>query len=1199
MEETYKREEYEEEILDLTKVKSKPKKELRIAPPSHRSKKDVEEFAIYTTYKTENGEEVTREHLGRKFALANTPEKYRDALLYKTTLIKVINKVMKIPTLPSVPLYKMEGVGKSSQLVNVINNFKLPTLDMVLQFPIFDEFTYTTAMKQPAAKALKEDLELGHIECVVLIYKDIKGQSKEYSVIEKDEKGAILSISKEKYVQIKFRFPYPDIVNKSRNLRTYNPSYNSVGYDKEFMHGIQKMLLTGKFDSQNLVIEATDLYKQLITTIQDFYFGSGTLSGQLTRLTLMIAQRDKYKKIKIPMSNDERERVRSYLVRFLPARTDLSLAPLTGYNIPRILDKYMITRNVDGKEEFFHPTFKVNMQANPGPLYSRTHIDPEDDDSGFMKRENTYLVDLLLATRMMATLDATEKWIKTPVKDPLFKPDGFHKEKTEWTLKQYTPEESVADFWKLYDWTRVFNWFPKAEVYERAKRQGKTRGISCFSSFVMDPARIFTKVPVIGLQLFDKHPYVWTRNRKDGANHWSPHITGSVNMLGFSVYRGGIQRMVDIIKRLLKDPKQCAWASVYADNLYVLERMPDDRVVYASADIVKAESCVSTSIVQLANSFLLGRFPAVSRAWVTYAQDIHPFIAANGVALIGNQQLPFVDMLCSGAVGTAFYNQVNSVRALGNALHSATSKKGIQGNLFVNDSYQQMANSSEFEHIITLSENLKKASDDAGIELIIEQSIVFDAKEISSNYLTLDMLGFNAGRFKVDKETYLYFPVLDYKRLLNALVMRKDYYDEGGEKIAEPILIAYLDLVRYRALVFMGAWMYPAMYIIILRMANKTLTEISRLMDTQNILQMTPDEIIEIVFDGSGLNIDIFMPLVSMVNRTALPTIYELVMVNLSDDKSVNKAIALRAVESRVTKLPYTYLAPREILEELGYKEYLEKELDLSPTALMKTYPTMDIAELLTGASGVPVKKEKIKPTKIEPKTETKPIAFKDVGKPKIPATKKQYEGKYVTAITSWVNRMVNSPKMIYRVPIPNFFLGRLQDVQLPKQVARQTTIDLITNVTGMTKDEAGKMIDPVLKKHVFTIQPILKSELEKTDYSYTEFEYDPRPLVTNKFINREFDLENKIPVPYVGLNTYGSKKTKFTKTVKGPVETKEFKRQVKEGEVTPLKILNPGNIVVPEKSAKQKLIESMPMSPQEKFLIEQGYIPTPKTHPK
>lgn len=1025
-------------------------------------------------YELSNGERLTkseairkaaslikeqREHFWHEIALAKkvalplgtisappVVEYYQDQFFDNKTLAYLINS-------------KFTLAGKADESVNVANKSDY------IQIPTMREYTLSLPMSTTSSNLSDLRLLLSDLD---IPYKLLKAKFKDKVIMVK---GAPL-------VQVKFVFPFPDFdVLENRIVPHYNFKFSSIPAFGAFLRSFHKKLLEGKFGDKDETKSAMETYARLCKFQTEHFFGNGTLLGMLSRIRVMQENRSKYNKSRIKRSNDYWDKALRWFRANLGIK-EYQAVKLDTLDISRI-DEQLASRS-NGEVDVF--ARKVNLQANPGPWYGNTLVDPDASIPVKMKRFNILLVEPIIATKMMIELAKPQlQGSDNPLSKDYFSDKKF-----------------LAKFGSC----RVVNLFPKPEIYKVAERETKTRCIATYNSACMIPVQqLLQPLQDAMLNAID-HPILWAPHGKKYDPDVLKAHSGTLLLSKQTVYSGVITKVTKLIERSYEWPVGSMWLGLYADNLYVIKRFKRHSV-WVSFDGVKAESALTTNDIRFFMKYALvlskerGKNVVLS-AFEKYFLDFFPYFAAEPYALLGNQEILYPAM-GSGVNGTWLFN----------SLKMALLVKG-----FLEDGSDGFIVLDEEEHKIVFTNASKRIMQECGYSLTIESSEVF---AFGSRYyewpqsLELDLLGFNAFKFHIDESEVIYLPKLRESSLYGLLLFRKEYYDNKGKPKLSTVEEAYYTLIRMTVIVWAGGWHDPALFIMLISFATKAYNLIKNV--TKPLLGTTLDEetIREMLFGefDTGL-LSSFSELSSIIHKPMIPTIYEVVKLHTG-----SKDLAFRAAKSRIGYLPFTYLAPITILEEMSVEpDLINKEVEAPMKLLKKEYPAMK-----SGAQAYFQKVEMTTGTSLKPEFTGVGISYsnqktpkprrvitEDVARPEVTRlTVAKYakpDLKRVEAIMKWIKvTMVPLGKAPYRVPIPLQYLGLESEIEDEFKVGRKAVVDALINFTGLERDEVKKVVRKMPNQWI--VRPLPKAQLGMENTSL--FEFDTRPLVPHRVVTRAF----------------------------------------------------------------------------------------------
>lgn len=500
-------------------------------------------------------------------------------------------------------------------------------------------------------------------------------------------------------------------------------------------------------------------------------------------------------------------------------------------------------------------------------------------------------MDMVLATRLLEGFSEVQR--VTPTKAQI-----------AWVAKKPTQRSlnvKTTDIGKFnhdrYDFLRVVSLMAKAEVYEKVDRDRKTRNIAIYNSFGMLPAHVMI--------------YNWSRLLVNGLNN--PYIMGkrqnlgsTPSLLGFSVFGGGMNTYLNHMADL-EPGQQLVW--VYADNL-MISYWEHGRLWHASLDGNKMEASVTEDDVYHICYEICKLYVAeggITTEWNSYMLTLLPKLVTKPLGLFGQHEL-IMNHMGSGAVGTAYFNTIVMMRLL------------------------LMCEKEEctIMHDGEMSTKFLKLAKKAGISLKIEALDEVPLYKTDSGYMVstergikLALLGYDAHPMVIDEDLTVQMPILGYERRLGSALFRKEHKTKESE--FADIVTAYLELVRYKTLYFLGAWSNLVEGDIVWHYAARAWVRLKNMMSS--VVDGTKEQGEAVLralreaaasYNESGehdWSVDVELML-NVSEIAELPTIFELVKIMTGSVE-----VARRAVVYRQGTLPDHLLVPTSMFEEYGFED--------------------------------------------------------------------------------------------------------------------------------------------------------------------------------------------------------------------------------------------------------------------------------------
>jgi len=423
-------------------------------------------------------------------------------------------------------------------------------------------------------------------------------------------------------------------------------------------------------------------------------------------------------------------------------------------------------------------------------------------------------------------------------------------------------EPAREAFWKRFDWLRLAKCKPKPEPYEIKKlyEDPTTRNIYEMNSCGQ-----------VVSQMILKPTHFRTRTWFEDKEVWS--------ILGINFFYGGcdvfIRRMLEI------GEGACV---VYADNLYVIIKKKDGKLYFLSIDSSKAESSIGRQIVQFEMERSLSHFEGFNAFYKSYARHVHPTLSVDFVAVLGQHQIT-IPYLGSGTQGTAYFNTVKMIQ------------------------FTQIWKDLGFSE-----DTYKKAQESAGVVLEEVTSVPLNVIKQKTQYMFMDLLGFDVVNllplFGVD----LYVGVLSYTRMLKTILFFKNL--SRNEKKLDNLTFNVLKLSRLRSLYMLGGWLYPGIDILLQKMCRKIILDYNL---TTSFVTIDPEDFIEeiksIVGTDTISDLNNVMSIISICTRTEVPSVYE--MIEFTGGLDAAMKFAVKMAKDKDFKGMLANLVPLRVYEDL------------------------------------------------------------------------------------------------------------------------------------------------------------------------------------------------------------------------------------------------------------------------------------------
>jgi hypothetical protein len=667
-----------------------------------------------------------------------------------------------------------------------------------------------------------------------------------------------------------------------REARAYNPAYTYTPHWMLWMDKFYKRLTTGKFGTKERTEEAAKIYEEFYDMVVSHYFGSGTPDGQIGRLqavdqVYMETIGSAKKRLRQDAMNAEASRiVNKHFYRY-----SKGLPKLMTDDIASVLGRtYKVTYR-DGSSEDIVLEMKINLQAGAGPMWpART------------KRASVILQDIVLASKMLTAL---------------------HK-------KQDDPKNKK--FWEEYEYIKVVNFMPKAEVYLLSERDDKTRNICVYTSFCQLPCHLIDKSYHRHLAYALDEPVFFKQGKQKSE--------GTLSLLGFTPFGGGITRLLELYKEAMTE----GWnfAAAYADNSFAFVEHKGD-YYHLSIDGNKAEASIDGMVVKAYNSVIAKAFfeeGGLSDSWIAYYAQVYPEIATTPVGLWGASQIP-LRQLGSGTTGTSSYNTYRQIQVLNACIERQVEIIQIQdGDVQLTPAFISLASSMQVS--LKLTKATKFTLDTFAFE-----------KGLGAT-LELDLLGFDCQAFRIDADLTIMMPVLARDRLLATLAYNKKHYDTFGRSLLGPVLSNFLTLVKMRAAFLLGAWSSGPLLDMVQYFATNALYHLGTSIDFTN---EDVTEMFELALNADYEEWKAIVPSIAdLLVRPELPTVWEIVKIGTGDENLADRAALYR----EGSDMEERFLAPPQVFLRLFDRELPETPpLEVLMPSVINEFPVFfsDVSGML------------------------------------------------------------------------------------------------------------------------------------------------------------------------------------------------------------------------------------------------------------
>lgn len=657
----------------------------------------------------------------------------------------------------------------------------------------------------------------------------------------------------------------------------------------------------------------------------------------------------------------------------------------------------------------------------------------------------------------------------------------------EGRVRELNDIEIMSSFWLLFKWLRLFNWFAKAEAYEILQRLFKTRGIAANGNYAMIPAQIFMTPILETLMNFRNHnkPLIWSEGVTNG---------GTLCGLKTSIFNGTFMWFHKQVKDLMKMKDGSTLIMVYADNTNLFIKH-SDTVYTVSLDLRKAESTVGLKVATALGVYCARSYPKIVDAWERYMTIVFPRLAVRGVALVGNQQLPY-NLLGSGTTGTHYFNSVQTTDNIDICIEKFNDDDRGLTNPFV-----EFVVDEDGEIEPKMSVFLNEAMAETGSVFELE---IFDYwnGDFQENPIAFDFLGFDAQCVQVDDDLFITIGVLAEDRLLKTLTLNKDYHDEKGEPTHSISVISFLQFVKLRALMYLGGWTNVALHKFLWEEAKRVKKILDNLQFMSNLNSDRAEELIQQMCKDNLIEPEWLEGIASVFSQSELPTYFSIIKLHTGDP-----SVALRFVTARIGLVPTTHLISDAeafsvgyIIEEHAIKTelenplYAEFELGYNPITLpRKGEVVSDLIshgiKMLRGETPKILTKKDIRedyqlPKEAEykeiklTKTPKKDIPLQNYVRPDKPPLEKRVPHKAANpkGFREWVIDNFNTGESeeyhIYRVPVAERFLDKLSKVENESATAVNTLTSILASSFHLHIEDVGTVVKRLSSRILFILRP-------------------------------------------------------------------------------------------------------------------------------
>jgi len=991
---------------------------------------DVMEYAKFKTYFGEGGQVVQMENLYKDFSLEH---KKTIKQLGLERALHNLTQIRPVPQRPTVNQGRFSDKELKKLLIDhgvaIRSAAQYLHLPAMRDYDVFGPFP-SEEVRNSKLKELKEN------ERVTV---DVKAKDTLYIVVA---------------------FPSPAF-SKGTRIPKYSPTFRAFGSNRQWLVNMHTNLINAVYGSKDNSIQAVKIYHDMLDIFTKWIECSGTLEGMVNRFSIM----KKVAKEAAEIRKDNTISVEALIElirRWLPKDPNVRLFNLDTPDLRILIQSKVSVENDEGEPELKEWNFKLNRDANSGVMWNGV-LDRK------LTKGETFMVDLQFATNMMIKLDAEYEEFTGTKSFLSGKFSGHHEEfvriaggNDEWKYRRKLTKEQVMEkFWMVYKFILLFNMFPKTDPYVVEDLEKKTRIIAGRGTGETLPASPLLTPFLDNLRTFVDVGPCWYIPGKGLSG-------GSMSMLKVSPFLGNFDIIYGHFKELVTKPEGSCVIYIFADNIMVGINYGGE-VVFASLDFVKAESTISKEDVLAANLAALRSYPKVTQCWLLYATEVLPALAVNGVGVLGNQELNYT-FLSSGTTGTHYYNSVQAVRNVDTITN--IHKPSEEHNPFYNWENRSLSKAVKMAHLIT------------GSELEEEVSSRWDLKP-TTEPIPMGIIGFDMVTLEIEPGEHVAVAILQYERLLKLLVLNKSYHDENGNPTKDAYTMAYLELVKMRAAMTMGAWYYPPLRRDVFHAAVQAQKKLMNVISATETKTEVEYSTVATTLRKSGVQDEWIPSLIGLINGTAIPTMFEVFRILIGDKKK-----AFRAIEARVGIAPISHLVSYE-----QWKEFRKdpESVGLQPRGenpeipdFHEEYMDYDVHRVYNkgGGSTLITVKEMLSPASISKLTEIGNTKLEErspvtnVGRPYEPPTPfssiRRDNEAGVLKIRKFIDLFspVTGYFTIYRIPIPEDRIVDLGNVKNERKVAYLTLFKLLQTVSRCTDATIFGMIKNLLPHTLFIIRP-------------------------------------------------------------------------------------------------------------------------------
>lgn len=802
---------------------------------------------------------------------------------------------------------------------------------------------------------------------------------------------------------------------------SYIPKYKAPLWDKELYYNSLERARSGLLPEvvANLIF---DELKELREVVEKFYFGNGSMEGQLGRHAAVLKVVSKIKgwaQTRGTQHTIGYDAWRDLMDRRRPlAKVDFSLTAFEAEDPDKrgTMKWYsaqpgnlVFKSDLEGK-----PLLKIANGSDSGILWG--------EGAKIVERARTTGVDLDYANVMYGSLAILGPAIKeSDIFAPEFNPDGTRKPITEVTpqdLKNFSefkfdmihPRAKAELFWQIYEHARLLKFKPKAEVYDVADFHAKTRNISVTNACSLLMAQIILRRPAAEAPNFLDDDEIWS-------------------MSGFSIYHGGMDKLVKRMQRAAIDNKPLLL--VYADNFYCLAIDENGKWWWISADGEKMEASITGLEVGYEGRRSVESFKAYDEPYMLYATKVLPSLSVGMIGCIGPRQI-YMPYMSSGTQGTAAHNSNKTIRLVDHLTNSGKR-------------FPKLVVDKTAESGYTLSgllQSCKYVGTSFKVELATELDSILEFETEGLAVKRVDVLGYDLVECSTLGLPGSYIGVLDKIRLLKAL----GFYKTNLEKLKYRTLIRTIKFMRLRTLYLAGGWAYLG----IAEMIRLQCSLLKREITNEN--DMVDLEEFKEWADSMSLSLGDDEQTLRMFIGYAIPTMYEVVRLHLDGAGEAKNANAFALYAIKYLKEPYNYM-PFEVYTQIieDYKLDIDND-DIPAHAVIASY------------------EEGVYKERVIPLTQYVKVKYGPQTKPMMSFSEVKSKGKRLP-VEAMVERPTNPAKIPEKSKVVQVTAPTPTEQEVKLDVERgQHTSQFVESSEETRLDEMAVVLSDIFEKHNFSL---------------------------------------------------------------------------------------------------------------------------------